>query len=102
MADGRKNNGGHKNSGRKSKAEELKVLDQGLNAIKKVYGSVETYWENIAEQSKESFPHLKLIHEHVYGKARETQDIHIKETPTITLKYLNGIYTEPDTGVPED
>ena len=75
MADGRKNNGGNKNAGRKPKAEELKAAKYGLDAITKIYGSVDKYWQFIAKESKESYPHLKLIHEYIYGKAKEKIDI---------------------------
>jgi len=75
MADGRRNNGGNKNAGRKPKAEELKAAKMGIEAITKVYGSVDEYWEFIASQSMESFPHMKLIHEYTYGKVTEKKDI---------------------------
>lgn len=74
--DGRKNNGGARpNAGRKPKADEEKVRRLGLNAIKEVYGSVEDYYKHIATESKESFPHLKLLQEYVFGKPKETVDI---------------------------
>lgn len=73
MADGRANNGGaRKGSGRKPKSEEQKVRKLGINAIEKVYGSIEEYYEWIAIQSRESFPHLKLLQEYVFGKPKET------------------------------
>ena len=78
MADGRKNNGGHENSGRKSKAEELKLVEYGTNAIEQVYGSIQDYWNHIAKESKDSLPHLKLLTEYVYGKPKETKDVNIK------------------------
>ena len=56
-------------AGRKTKAEELKVQKLGLSAIEKIYGSVESYYEHIAKEAKDSFPHLKLLHEYVFGKA---------------------------------
>ena len=72
--DGRKNNKGHVGkAGRKSKAEELKTKELGTNAIIKVYGSLEEYWEFIAEQSQDSLPHLKLLSEYVLGKPVETK-----------------------------
>jgi hypothetical protein len=72
MEDGRKNNGGNKSAGRKPKAEEEKVRKLGIDAIIKVYGSVAKYYQHIATESKESFPHLKLLQEYVYGKPKET------------------------------
>lgn len=73
--DGRRNNGGNKNAGRKSKAEELKVVKLGLNAIVKVYGSIEAYYEHIAKESKTSFPHMKLLQEYVFGKPKESIEV---------------------------
>ena len=87
--------GVRKGAGRKSKAFELKASALGVDAITKAFGSVEDYWFHIATEAKESFPHLKLIHEHVYGKAIETKDVSITEMPAITIIY------EGD-GKPED
>ena len=70
MPDGRVNNGGaRKGAGRKPKAEELKVQKLGLAAIEEIYGSVGKYYEHLAKESKDSFAHLKLLHEYVFGKA---------------------------------
>lgn len=86
MAHGGKREG----SGRKSKADELGAAALGVNAITKEFGSVEDYWLLIANQARESFPHLKLIHEHVYGRAKETIDMDIKGTPTIRVEYIKN------------
>ena len=72
MEDRRKYNGGHKTAGRKPKAEEQKVRKLGIDAIEKVYGSVEEYYVFIAKESRDSFPHLKLLQEYVFGKPKET------------------------------
>ena len=71
-----KHGGARKGSGRKSKAEELKVQKLGINAIVSVYGSVEEYYNHIAKESKESFPHLKLLQEYVFGKPKEVVENH--------------------------
>lgn len=74
--DKRKNNGGHKtNGGRKPKAEELRLIELGIEAIEAVYGSQNAYWKHIATESKDSLPHLKLLTEYVYGKPIETKAI---------------------------
>lgn len=71
--DGRKNNGGaRKGAGRKPKAKEEQVRRLGLDAINTVYGSIEKYYQHIAKESMESFPHLKLLQEYVFGKPKET------------------------------
>lgn len=64
--------GKRKGAGRKTKAEELKVQKLGLDAIKKTYGSIEAYYEWLAKEGMDSFPHLKLLHEYVFGKPVET------------------------------
>jgi len=81
-----KRGGAREGAGRKTKAEELKVQRLGLDAIESVYGSVEKYYIHIAKESKDSFPHLKLLQEYVFGKPKETietthniNDFNIKE-----------------------
>ncbi len=69
--------GAREGAGRKPKAEEEKIKRLGIAAIEKVYGSVEQYYEHIARESVESFPHLKLLQEYIYGKPRETKDVNI-------------------------
>lgn len=64
--------GARPNAGRKPKAKEEQVRRLGLDAIESVYGSIENYYKYIAEQSKDSFPHLKLLQEYVFGKPKET------------------------------
>lgn len=58
-------------AGRKRKADEEKVRRLGENAIIEVYGSLEKYYIHIAKESKESYPHLKLLQEYVFGKPKE-------------------------------
>ena len=80
MSDGRKNNGGVRpGAGRPSKAKEEKVRRLGINAIEKIYGSVEAYYEHIARESIESFPHLKLLQEYVFGKPKEVVQIETED-----------------------
>ena len=87
--DRRKFNGGNKNAGRKSKAEELKVQKLGLDAIKDVYGSIEDYYKFIAKESMDSFPHLKLLQEYVFGKPKET----IEQTHNINNFDIKDLFT---------
>ncbi len=49
-------------------AKRNRVGIYALNAMSKVFGSEEEAWESLAEQAKESFPHLKLLFEYKYGK----------------------------------
>lgn len=75
------------NAGRKSKSDELKVRKLGIDAIESVYGSVEDYYKFIARESKESYPHLKLLQEYVFGKPKETVDTNVSLN-NITLSDL--------------
>ena len=80
-----KENDGRRNNGRKpgvrnvpvvrptssaaiNNAKRNRVGIYALNAMSKVFGSEEEAWESLAEQAKESFPHLKLLFEYKYGK----------------------------------
>ncbi len=67
--------GTRQGAGRKTKAQEEHVRRLGTDAIEEVYGSVEEYYKFIAEQSKQSFPHLKLLQEYVFGKPKEVVQI---------------------------
>lgn len=57
--------------GRPRKAKEEQVRRLGIAAIEKIYGSVQDYYNFIAEKSKDSYPHLKLLQEYIYGKPKE-------------------------------
>lgn len=82
MEDGRVNNGGARDgAGRKPKADEQKVRKLGIDAIVKIYGSVEEYYEHIAKESKFSFNHLKLLQEYVFGKPKESIDLTSGDNP---------------------
>jgi hypothetical protein len=102
--DGRKNNGGaRKGAGRKPKAEEEHVRRLGLDAIKNVYGSVEKYYQHIARESIDSFSHLKLLQEYVFGKPKETivvendndDDFDYSQLSDKTLKEIAGLTDKP-------
>ena len=76
--DGRINNGGHSTkgyAGRKPKEDENRIRTLSINALASIYGSEEKAFEHIAELSKESYAHLKLLLEYAYGKPRITQEI---------------------------
>lgn len=103
--DGRQNNGGaRKGAGRKSKASEEKVRRLGITAIESVYGSVENYYKHIAKESKQSFPHLKLLQEYVFGKPKETvviedesnEDFDYSKLSNETLKELASLEPESE------
>ena len=71
--DGRKNNGGHKTAGRKSKSEEMELVGM-LNkhidkdeAIKKLKVMID----------EGDFKAIQLYMNYMYGKPKETKDISI-------------------------
>ena len=74
-----KHGGARPNSGRKPKRDEEKVIKLGMDAIVEVYGSQEKFFIHLATNSKESFPHLKLLMEYVYGKPKEKQELSISD-----------------------
>ena len=90
--DGRKNNGAKKGEnrgqGRKSKSSEEQVRRLGLDAISKVYGSVEKYYQHIAKESQDSFPHLKLLQEYVFGKPKEVIEVIKEDEDEVNYKQL--------------
>tara|TARA_R110002012_G_scaffold321773_2_gene551326 strand:+ start:8968 stop:9378 length:411 start_codon:yes stop_codon:yes gene_type:complete len=82
--DGRKHNGKKKGDSiiKKVNASPSAINDAkkdrigiyALNAMKKVFGSEEEAWDELAKQSKKSFAHLKLLFEYKYGKPSENID----------------------------
>ena len=74
MADGRKNNGGNKNAGRKPKAEELKLIE----SLDKYINPQEAF-EKLKELAinSDNFAALKLYFEYRYGKPKETKEVSI-------------------------
>jgi hypothetical protein len=75
--------------GRPPKADEEKIRRLGINAIESVYGSVEAYYIHIAKESKQSFPHLKLLQEYVYGKPKETVEL-LQDQPEFDMSNLTN------------
>lgn len=69
MADGRKNNGGHSNGGRKSKAEEQKLIEKLSPLEPKAHKALEN-----ALKEEESWA-VKLFFEYLYGKPKQQTDI---------------------------
>ena len=84
-----KRGGKREGAGRPTKAKEEQVRRLGLNAIEKVYGSIEEYYEFIAKESKDSFPHLKLLQEYVFGKPKEIIEVKTEEVDEIDYSQLS-------------
>lgn len=87
--DGRTNNGALKGvsrgQGRPPKAREKKLGNYALGAMKKVFGSEEKAWLELAKQSKDSFPHMRLLWEYKYGKPKELKELSIKTEVNIPI-----------------
>ena len=87
MADGRRNNGGHPNSGRKSKAEEL-----GIVAMMEEIKPTKEVFKLLAEQMKDKTYRMKALElwlAYAAGKPKETvkqtTDNHITITSETTF-----------------
>mgnify|MGYP003655817487 CR=1 FL=1 len=83
-----KHGGARVGAGRKTKANEEQVRRLGLDAIENVYGSIEKYYIHIATESQESFPHLKLLQEYVFGKPKEVLEVINEEVDGIDYNKL--------------
>ena len=83
-----KHGGARSGAGRKTKANEEQVRRLGLDAIESVYGSIEKYYIHIAKESVESFPHLKLLQEYVFGKPKEVIEVVSEDEDSIDYKTL--------------
>jgi hypothetical protein len=96
--DGRQNNGRKKGEkvakkvmatpSAMNKAKKDRVNIYALNAMSKVFGSEEAAWESLAEQAKDSFPHLKLLFEYKYGKPEDVGMDEGKPKVNINIKNL--------------
>lgn len=88
-SDGRRNNGAVKGvsrgQGRKPKAKEEDIKNFALGSMKRAFGSEKKAWEALAEMSKESFAHLRLLWEYKYGKPKEQKDINVKQEINIPV-----------------
>ena len=86
--DGRSKNGGHSTKGRAGrppKVTEKKLRGIAVNAIKKVYGNEDKLWLEVAKQAKESFPHMKMLLEFMYGKPKEQKEVSVKTEVNIPI-----------------
>ena len=71
--DGRKNNGGHKTAGRKSKAEEVELIERLTPLEPKAFDALKAGIE------KGDFKYVQLFYNYYAGKPRETKDINLNE-----------------------
>jgi hypothetical protein len=82
--DKRKNNGGHPNSGRKPKAEELKLIER-LDAIIDSDEAIKTLGNLVL---KGDIRAVQLYMGYRYGKPKESVDINSSEGISIDFKEL--------------
>ena len=96
--DGRRNNGRKKGDkvnkpvmatpSAINEAKKNRVGIYALNAMQKVFGSEEEAWASLAEQAKDSFPHMKLLFEYKYGKPDDARIGGEKPKVNINIKNL--------------
>ena len=67
--DGRKNNGGNKNAGRKSKAEEIKLIERLTPMADSAYNALK------ARIDKGDYKFVQLFFAYYAGKPKESKDI---------------------------
>ena len=80
MEDKRKNNGGNKNAGRKSKSEEVKMIERLTPLEPKAFEALE---KGIEEGN---FKYVQMFYNYYAGKPKETKDISItSEQPLFDL-----------------
>ena len=80
MADKRKNNGGHPNCGRKSKAEEIKLIEKLSPLEDKAYKALKAGIE------QGDFKYVQMFYHYYAGKPKESKDITLNtEQPLFTL-----------------
>jgi hypothetical protein len=78
--DKRKNNGGHKSAGRKSKAEEIQMIERLTPLEPKAFKAL----EKGVEQG--DFKYVQMFYHYYAGKPKETKDITINsEQPLFDL-----------------
>ena len=100
--DKRKNNGGHKTAGRKSKAEEQKVNTLFVNALKELYDKETDDEAKVDFIKKGLFPFERgkiFIGEHVFGKAPQeikntNLNIEAKDLTEAEIKKINKALDE--------
>ena len=78
--DGRKSNGGHKTAGRKSKADEVKMIERLSPLEPKAFKALEKGVE------EGDFKFVQMFYNYYAGKPKETKDISIiSEQPLFNL-----------------
>jgi len=78
--DKRKNNGGHKTAGRKSKAEEVQMIERLTPLEPRAFEALEKGIE------KGDFKYVQMFYHYYAGKPKETKDITISsEQPLFDL-----------------
>ena len=78
--DKRKNNGGHKSAGRKSKAEEVQMIERLTPLEPKAFKALEKGVD------KGDFKYVQMFYHYYAGKPKETKDITISsEQPLFDL-----------------
>jgi len=76
------NGGARPGAGRKTKTEELKIVNQAVNAITDTYGSLEAGFKALLKTGEPSL--IKWVFEHAAGKPQDKVDLTTngKDLPT--------------------
>ena len=87
MPDGRKNNGGHKTAGRKSKAEEFKLIDK-LDSLINPDFAIEKMFEHMSNGSEKM---LELYMGYRFGKPKQQTDITTNGDSITDIPLINWV-----------
>jgi len=85
LADGRKNNGGHPKSGRKSKAEEVKMIEKLTPLAPLAYKALETGLKN------QDFKFVQLFFHYFAGKPKEKIDITSQGDKVVSIEPVQWV-----------
>jgi hypothetical protein len=72
-------------------AKKNRIKDYSVRAIKKVFGSEQEALEVLAEQSKDSFQHMKLLLEYAYGKAGDNTEENRKVSNAPVINFFGEL-----------
>lgn len=70
-------------SGRKTKAEELQIVNQSVEAITEKYGSLKWGFRALLDSGEASL--IKFVFEHAAGKPKE--NVSVESGVTVTIKH---------------
>lgn len=79
-----------------NKAKKDRITAQANSGIREVYGSEQEFWKSVAEQSKDSFNHLKFIAEYAFGRPGESiSSMTSAKTDVPIINFFAGTQSQP-------